>query len=117
MASGQRSDEYIQATGRALAGAFDRYLCTNWTIRARPDPQAVPGLLRDGLLAGGAAEQDIACIPSEDAAQRQILGEALPGDLVVLVSYDPAKAMALIDSLAPGDADSREGLPPPCAVL
>ena len=117
LASGQRSDEYIQATGRALAGAFDRYLCTNWTIRARPDPQAVPGRLRDGLLAGGAAEQDIACIPSEDAAQRQILGEALPGDLVVLVSYDPAKAMALIDSLAPGDADSREGLPPPCAVL
>src|SRR6185369_2943979 len=29
-AAGERPDGFIRATGRALAGAFDRHVCTNW---------------------------------------------------------------------------------------
>jgi hypothetical protein len=98
---GQRSDAFIRATGRALAGAFDRQVCTNWTSRARTDPKAVPGLLRDGLVEGGVPEKDILCIPAEEDALRHVLREAAPGDLVVIVSYDTDEAVALIDSLSP----------------
>ena len=64
-----------------------------------PNPQAAPGLLRDGLLAGGVAEPAIVCIPSEQDALYQILREAEPGDLVVLTS-DPPEALAAVDEVA-----------------
>jgi len=110
-ASGERLDGFIRATGRALAGAFDRYVCTNWTNGIRPDPQSAPGLLRDGLLAGGVADPAIVCIPSEEDALHQILREAEHGDLVVLTS-DPPEAMAAIDHLASvAGRDRREDSP------
>ncbi len=110
-ASGERPDGFIRATGRALAGAFDRYVCTNWTKASRPDPQTAPGLLRDGLLAGGVADPAIVLIPSEKDALHQILREAEAGDLVVLTS-DAPEALAAIDSLRPvAGPDRREDLP------
>ena len=96
--TGQIPDELIPAHGRALSGAFDHYVCTNLARLPRPDPQAVPGLLRDGILAGGVAADAIVCIAGEEEALRYLLGEARPGDLVVVNTAELDSATALIES-------------------
>ncbi len=102
--TGQIPDELIRGHGRALAGAFDRFVCTNSTDRPRPDPQTVPGLLRDGILAGGVAADAIVCIPDHEEALHYILSEARPGDLVVINTSLTDKVTALIESFDAGRA-------------
>ena len=68
----------------------------------RPDPLAVPHLLRDGLLEGGAAADAIACIPDHQVALRYILGAAAAGDLVVINTDQANKVMALLEDLEAG---------------
>jgi hypothetical protein len=101
MASGRMTDALIRTVGRALAGAFDHSVCTNWDERPGPDRQTVPGLLRDGILAGGVAADAVVCIPGEEEALRYILGEARPGDLVVVNTAEIARATTLIESFNP----------------
>src|SRR5262249_42599761 len=112
MRSGRVLVDEIRATGRAFAGAFDHYVCTNLASRSGPDPQTVPGLLRDGLLAGGVAADAIVCIAGEEDALRHILGEAGAGDLVVVNTAEVDKASAVIESFDPG----REPPSPPRAA-
>jgi UDP-N-acetylmuramyl tripeptide synthase len=100
MRTGLVSDEVIHANGRVLAGAFDRYVCTNSTNRPRPDPLAVPYLLRDGMIAGGVAADAIVCIPDHDEAMRHILSAAEPGDLVVINTNLVDKVVALLKNLS-----------------
>ncbi len=101
--AGFAADERIRANGRALAGAFDRYVCSNSTgWQQRPDPLAVPHLLRDGVLEGGVEADAIACIADEEAALRYILGAAAAGDLVVINTHQPDKVVALLEDLEAG---------------
>jgi len=102
-------DAMIRAHGRALAGVFDRHVCTNSSDRLRPDPLAVPHLLRDGMLAGGVAADAITCIADHQQALRHILGAAGPGDLVVINTSRIDKAMALIESLDSNRASPMDG--------
>jgi hypothetical protein len=69
----------------------------------------VPGLLRDGILAGGAAVDAIVCIADPDEAVRYILGEARPGDLVVITTSLVDKVAAVIESFDPDPAGSMDG--------
>ena len=102
MASGYAADEFLRVTGRSVAGAFDLYVCTDWAQHPRPDPQTVPGLLRDGLLAGGVTADAIRCIAGEEAALRHILWEARPGDLVVVNTAEIDRAATIIESFDAG---------------
>jgi cyanophycin synthetase len=100
--TGQIPDEQIRAHAWALRGVFDRYVCTNSTDRPRPDPQTVPGLLREGLLAGGVPAEAIVCIPDHEQALRHILSEARAGDLVVINTSLTDKVTATIDNFDAG---------------
>ncbi|MFO1059749.1 MAG: Mur ligase family protein [Dongiaceae bacterium] len=101
MAAGRSEDALIRATGRALAGGFDLYVCTDWAKRPRPDREAVPRLLAEGLLAGGVPAGRILCRPGEDDALRLVLGRAGPGDLVVVVTGEVERAAAIVESFVP----------------
>jgi len=107
--TGQVPDEQIRAHAWALRGVFDRYVCTNSTDRPRPDPQTVPGLLREGLLAGGVPAEAIVCIPDHEEALRHILSEASAGDLVVINTSLTEKVTAMIDSFDAGRGGSSAG--------
>jgi len=112
MGSGRSSDQFLRVTGRAVAGTFDLYVCTDWAHRPRPDPQTVPDLLRDGLLAGGVAPDAILSIVGEEAALRHILAAAAPGDLVVVNTAEIDRAAALIERFTPIEpAGGMERLP------
>ena len=102
MGSGRSSDELLRATGHAVAGVFDFYVCTDWARRPRPDPQTVPDLMRDGLLAGGVTPDAILSIVGEEEALRHILWEVRPGDLVVVNTAEIDRAVAIIEGLDAG---------------
>jgi cyanophycin synthetase len=102
MRTGSAPDEMIRANGRALAGAFDRYVCTNSTNRPRPDVHAVPRLLHDGIVAGGGATEAVACIPDHEEAMRYTLSAAQPGDLVVINTNLIDKVLGLLEDLEAG---------------
>jgi cyanophycin synthetase len=101
MGSGRSSDEFLRVTGRAVAGAFDLYVCTDWARRPRPDPQTVPDLMRDGLLAGGVTPGAILSLVGEEAALHRILAAAAPGDLVLVNTAEIDSAAALIERFVP----------------
>ena len=109
LASGRMLDEQIRKLGRALAGAFDQYVCTNWESRTRPHPDTVPGLLRDGLLAGGAAGDAVVCIAGQEAALRYVLDAAGPGDVIAVNTAEPDKAMAVIERFTADRAGAQPG--------
>ena len=98
MASGRMRDELIRSVGRALAGAFDHYVCTNWDARPGKERQTVPDLLRDGIVGGGVPGDAVVCIPGEEDALRYILGTARAGDVVVMNTAELDTAMAVIES-------------------
>ena len=84
---GNRSEAHTLACGRALAGAFDRYLCYEREdlLRGRPRGE-ISGLLRRGMIEGGAPEAAVeAGLDIWDAVERAVeLAE--PGDLIVILA-------------------------------
>jgi cyanophycin synthetase len=101
MAAGRSEDALIRATGRALSGCFDLYVCTDWAKRPRPDPAEVPRLLREGILEGGVDPERIVCRPGEDDALRLVLARARAGDLVVIVTGEVERAAAIVEGFEP----------------
>ncbi len=83
-APGDRRDEDIAEIGRIAAGQFDRYIVRrDDTLRGR-QPDEVPHLLRDALLAAGVPAEQVLIIPDEQTAIDTALREARPGDLLLV---------------------------------
>lgn len=88
-AVGNRSDAFILASAEAMAGHFDRYICSNYTeLRGRP-AEAVPDLLRTGLMQAGAAAEEILCVPDLAAALDQAIAATAREDLLVVAGFAP----------------------------
>jgi len=83
-APGDRRDEDIADIARTAAGRFDRYIVRRDDQLRGRQPEEVPHLLRDGLLAHGVPAEQILIIPDEQAAIDRALREAQAGDLVLL---------------------------------
>jgi cyanophycin synthetase len=83
-APGDRRDEDVRDIGRIAAGRFDHYICRrDDSLRGR-EPDEVPALLRESLLAHDTPTDHIAVIPDEQTAVDAALREARPGDLVLI---------------------------------
>jgi cyanophycin synthetase len=83
-APGDRRDQDIADIGRIAAGYFERYILRrDDNLRGR-QPDEVPHLLRDALLAAGVPAEQILVIPDEQAATDTALREAQPGDLLLI---------------------------------
>jgi cyanophycin synthetase len=83
-APGDRRDEDIADIARIAAGRFDRYFVRRDDQLRGRQPEEVPHLLRDGLLAHGVPAEQILVIPDEQAAIDRSLREAQSGDLVLI---------------------------------
>ncbi|HET9038683.1 MAG TPA: cyanophycin synthetase [Gemmatimonadales bacterium] len=83
-APGDRRDEDIADIGRIAAGHFERYILRrDDNLRGR-QPDEVPHLLRDALLAAGVPAEQILVLPDEQEATDTALREAQPGDLLLI---------------------------------
>lgn len=85
-APGDRRDEDIAAVAQEAAGHFDHYVCRSDDDPRGRDPEEVPGLLRDALLAAGVDASAIETIAEEERAVEHVLRAAEPGDLVVVLA-------------------------------
>lgn len=86
-AVGNRPDAFILASAEAMAGHFDRYICSNYVdLRGRPT-EAVPDLLRTGLMQAGVAPEQILCAPDFVVALDQAIAAAARDDLLVVASF------------------------------
>jgi cyanophycin synthetase len=86
-AAGNRPDAFILASAKAMAGHFDRYICSNYTeLRGRP-AEAVPDLLRTGLMQAGVAAEQILCVPDPVAALNQAIAATARDDLLVAAIF------------------------------
>jgi cyanophycin synthetase len=83
-APGDRRDEDIADTGRIAAGYFDRYILRRDDHLRGRQPDEVPHLLRDALLAANVPSEQILVIPDEQVATDTALREAQAGDLLLI---------------------------------
>src|SRR5215210_787323 len=83
-APGDRRDEDIADIGRIAAGHFDRFICRRDDQLRGREPDEVPELLRDALVANGVPPDRIQVIPAEQAAVDAALREADAGDLLLV---------------------------------
>jgi cyanophycin synthetase len=83
-APGDRRDQDIADIGRIAAGYFERYILRRDDHLRGRQPDEVPHLLRDALLAAGVPAEQILVIPDEQTATDTALREAQPGDLLLV---------------------------------
>jgi cyanophycin synthetase len=83
-APGDRRDQDIADIGRIAAGYFERYILRRDDHLRGRQPDEVPHLLRDALLAAGVPAEQILVIPDEQTATDTALREAQPGDLLLI---------------------------------
>jgi cyanophycin synthetase len=83
-APGDRRDQDIAEIGRIAAGHFERYILRRDDHLRGRQPEEVPHLLRDALLAAGVPAEQILVIPDEQLATDTALREAQPGDLLLV---------------------------------
>jgi cyanophycin synthetase len=101
-APGDRRDEDIRDIGRIAAGKFDLYICRrDDSLRGR-EPDEVPSLLREALMAHGTPHDRIAVIPEEHAAVHSALAEAGPGDLVLIFADAITRSWKQVIQFRPG---------------
>lgn len=96
--SDKRSEQYFRDLAPAIP-QFDQALLYKLASNRARQNVVVPGM-RDYLLADGRAADSMAVIESEEEAVRQIIAEAQPGDLVVIIGDDLEATTALLATLS-----------------
>jgi len=86
-AVGNRPDEFIVAASQATAGHFNHYICSNYTDLRGRAPDAVPALLRAGLIKGGVSAECIECVADFGPALERAIAGSGRGDLLAVASY------------------------------
>ena len=90
---GDRRDQDAREIGQLLAaGVFDRIILKeDYRLRGRKEGE-MPQYIREGLLAGGFPEDNIAYTRHEPDAIEMVLSEARRGDLVMVFADEPTDA-------------------------
>lgn len=103
-AAGDRQDIFILETARAVANAFDRFICCDIEkdLRGRAPGEAAH-LLAEGLRRGGVPQSAIDVEPSSTRALEKALRTTAGGALLVVVTAaaEAQQAMATIRSIWP----------------
>jgi cyanophycin synthetase len=81
----RRDQDILEIASLAAAGPFDHYIVRRDDHLRGRDGDEVPGLLRDGLLAGGCSEDSISVIPDEQEALVYALNRCERGDLLLVL--------------------------------
>ena len=99
-AVGLPSDDFIVESGRAVAGAFTRYVCCDMEEdRHARAPGEVAHLLARGLRDAGVPDSAIVVEPASRQAWRRGLLEARAGELLVIESYRHVRVMDDVQAL------------------
>ena len=101
-AVGNRPDGFIRDAAQALAGAFDRYFCTEMEEDRRGRPSGeVAALLGAALRESGEPASSIVVEPSTAVAVQRAIRQTPPGGTLVISSYRTHEAMEAIRAVWP----------------
>ena len=96
---GDRRDEDIRESARAVGGVFDRVIIRDdLDLRGRKAGE-VAGIIRDGLMSAGLRDTQIAERRDEAEAVALAVHEAQPGDLIVYIADKPEVAAKIVEKL------------------
>jgi cyanophycin synthetase len=96
---GDRRDEDIRGSVRAVASTFDRVIVReDFDLRGRT-PGEVPALIRDELIAAGMSNDRVEVFLDEAQAVEHAVMTARPGDLIVYIADKPEKGAAIVEAL------------------
>ena len=100
---GNRPDDFIIDSAKAVAGAFNDYVCTEMEedLRGR-QPGEVAHLLARGLREAGVPDDAIRIELSCEAANRHALANTPAGALLVIESFHHEKVMAAVQKVGAG---------------
>ncbi len=101
-AAGNRPDQFLIDSGKAVAGAFDQFICTDMgkELRGRP-PGATPGLLAEGLRQAGVPDSAITIERSSSVAVETALRGMPAGALLLIECYQSEKVIEAVKSIWP----------------
>jgi cyanophycin synthetase len=81
--TGNRTNEQIIEFGKTLASIYDYILLADFDPRNRPTGET-PELVREGLIMGGAKEENIEIVSESGSAVDYLFSKAREGDLLVI---------------------------------
>ena len=87
-APGTKLDDNLRDMARAVADTFESFVCSNWVRNFTREPDVVPNILRDALVACGVPAERVAAVPDLTAAVDTALGLAGTGDTVTIFADD-----------------------------
>jgi cyanophycin synthetase len=80
-----RLDDSIRNMGRSVAGHFDFYICKEYVHHIQKNPRKVAHLLKQGLMQGGVAEEQLVVMGNGKEVMFEIFDMCGPGDLLVML--------------------------------
>jgi cyanophycin synthetase len=96
---GDRRDEDIRESVRAVAKTFDNVIVREDFDRRGRAVGEVPALIKDELLAAGVANENIEVFHDESDAVEHAVKMARAGDLIVYIADKPEKGAAILERL------------------
>lgn len=87
-AAGNRRDDFIKNAAKAVAGAFDHYICSDWKDRRGREPGEIPGIQADALVENGVDPDSVVRFSSPDEAFDHCLASHNENDLLLFVTYE-----------------------------
>src|SRR5205085_720495 len=96
---GDRRDEDIRESVRAVAKTFDNVIVREDFDRRGRAVGEVPALIKDELLAAGVANENIEVFHDESDAVEHAVKLARAGDLIVYIADKPEKGAAILERL------------------
>lgn len=106
-APGDRRDEFIVQLGKTAGAGFDKlYIKEDQDLRGRKSGETA-ALLKRGALEAGFSEKEIATILPEERAVARALGDAAPGDLIIVFYEKYGVVVEALRSFA--QAQEKEG--------
>jgi cyanophycin synthetase len=86
-AVGNRPEPYVLDSARSVAGAFDSYICSDWSDLRGRESGEIAGQLSRGLLERGIPRSIITVAQSHEDALQEAFTRPSPGDMLVVVTY------------------------------
>ena len=116
-APGDRRDEDVRAIATLCAGRFDHYICRRDDGLRGRQPDEIPNMLRDTLLAQGVPARRIQVIPDEQEAITAALAMGRKDDLLLIFGDKPARCWRQIsgfhsESVPAADSPPERGPAP-----
>ncbi|HVS13986.1 MAG TPA: cyanophycin synthetase [Thermoanaerobaculia bacterium] len=100
-APGDRRDEDVRDSATTCAGHFDRYILRRDDHLRGRQPDEVPRLQRDALLAAGVPEEAVEVIPDEQAAVARALDLSRESDLLLVFGDHISRCWKQITTFQP----------------